>query len=105
MNSTIQKAPDGTITISITIPSSVVKKTREEVIEAISKDANVAGFRKGKAPKKLVEGNVDEDKLREEMLKKLLPQAYVDAVKEHNLNPILNPKIHIDKLEEEKDWT
>ena len=33
-----------------------------------------------------------------------MPQGYVEAVKEHNLKPILNPKIHVEKLEDDKDW-
>ena len=55
MESAIEKQEDGTIVLNITISSSEVKKTTEEVIEEISKTVNVAGFRKGKAPKKIVE--------------------------------------------------
>jgi len=105
MNSSLQKAQDGTITLNITIPKSEVAKTKQEVISSLSKSANVPGFRKGKAPKKLIEEKVDEEKLREEILKKLLPTAYFEAVKQHKLNPVLNPKIHIDKIEKNSDWT
>jgi trigger factor len=34
-----------------------------------------------------------------------LPEGYVEALKEHALKPILNPKIHVEKLEDDKDWT
>lgn len=104
MTSTITKEPDNTIKLDIAIPASVVKKTREEVVEEISKSSNVAGFRKGKAPKKLVEEKLDEAKVKEEILKKLLPKAYVEAVQKYNLKPIINPKIHVKKIEDDKDW-
>jgi FKBP-type peptidyl-prolyl cis-trans isomerase (trigger factor) len=33
-----------------------------------------------------------------------LPQGYVEALKEHKINPVLSPKVHVDKLEDDKDW-
>ena len=104
MNSTIEKQEDGTIILSITIPSKIVKDTTEIVLEEVVKSANVAGFRKGKAPKKIVEGKVDKDKVKEEVLRKLLPQAYAQEIKKHDINPIINPRIHVEILENDKDW-
>ena len=104
MESTIEKQEDGTIILNISIPSKIVKDTTEIVLEEVAKSANVAGFRKGKAPKKIVEEKVDKDKVKEEVLKKLLPQAYAQAVKKHDIKPIINPRIHVEVLEENKDW-
>ena len=104
MATILTKHDDNTIDLKISIPWSKVKTVRDEVVATAVKNANLPGFRKGKAPKKMVEENLDSAKVQEEVLKKILPPAYIEAVKEHNLNPILNPKIHIEKLEEEKDW-
>ena len=104
MNSTIEKGEDGTITLTITIPADLVKTTFDEVLDDIAKNASISGFRKGKAPKKLVKDKVDKEKAREEVLKKLLPQGYSQALNEHNIRPIMNPKIHVESLEEDKDW-
>ncbi len=104
MTTAIKRDEDGTIQLTVTIPWELVKKTKEEVIEEHTKEAQMPGFRKGKAPKKLVEENLDQEHLREDVLKKLLPQGYVEALKEHKLNPVLNPKVHVEKLEDGKDW-
>ncbi|MEK7502659.1 MAG: trigger factor [Patescibacteria group bacterium] len=104
MDSTIEKQEDGTIVLNITIPSKTVKDAAGIVLEEVVKSANVAGFRKGKAPKKIVEEKIDKDKIKEEVLKKLLPQAYADAVKKHDIKPIINPRIHVEILEDDKDW-
>lgn len=111
MISALEKQPDGTIKLTITIPTDDVKKTWAQVIENAVKTAEVAGFRKGKAPRNLVEEKIDIEKVREEVLKKLLPKFYTDAIQEHNLKPIINPKIHVEKLEDPppaggfgKDW-
>jgi FKBP-type peptidyl-prolyl cis-trans isomerase (trigger factor) len=104
MISAIQRQDDQTITLTVTIPWEMVKKTREVVVEDFIKNAEVSGFRKGKAPRKIVEEKIDQEKVNEETLKKLLPQYYLEAINEHKINPVIAPKIHVEKLEENKDW-
>ncbi len=104
MISAIQKQQDGTIQLTITIPASEVEKVRKEVVAEMVKATELPGFRKGKAPQKLVEEKLDKEKIKEEVLKKVLPKFYTQAVTEHKLKPILNPKIHVQKLEDGKDW-
>ena len=98
MISALQKEPNGTIRLTITIPNSDVKKAWEEVLQDAVNNAEFPGFRKGKAPRNLVEEKVDKEKIREEVLRKLLPLAYTEGVKTHGIKPIINPKIHIQKL-------
>lgn len=103
----MQKEPNGTIRLTITIPNADVKKTWEEIILQVVANAEVQGFRKGKAPRKLAEEKADKEKIKEEVLKKLLPVAYTEAIKTQGLKPIINPRIHIEKLENPetgKDW-
>ncbi len=102
--STMQREKDGTIKLTITLPVAAVKKAQEAVIEDTVKNAELPGFRKGKAPKKLVEENISAQKLQEEVLRQLLPQAYMEAVKTHAIRPVMNPKIHVEKIEADKDW-
>lgn len=104
MDSSITREEDGTIILNITIPQSMVKKTTEEVINDTAKTANIPGFRKGKAPKKLVSEKIDKEKVREEVLKKLLPQAYSEAVRKYAIKPIINPRVHIEALKDDSDW-
>lgn len=104
MKSTLARTDDGTITIGITIPQALVKKVTEDIVEKTVSSANIPGFRKGKAPKKLVEDKISKDKVREEALRELLPQAYSEAVKEHDIKPIMNPRVHIEALTDDKDW-
>lgn len=104
MISAIQKLEDGTISLTVTIPVSRVAQFKEEVINSLVSEAELPGFRKGKAPRNLVEEKLDKSKLNEEILKKLLPATYMEALNEHKLNPIVSPQIHITAIEEGKDW-
>lgn len=112
MKSVINRQQNRNIKLTIAIPKEEVKKTWDNTVEQAAKNAEITGFRKGKAPKKLVEENLDGEKVTEEVLKVLLPKAYAEAVKEHNLQPLINPKIHVESLGDvktptaigEKDW-
>src|SRR6266702_4438971 len=65
----LTKEADGTISVKITIPKEDIKKTWEQEMAHVVKTANIQGFRKGKAPAKMVENNVNKEKLREEVLR------------------------------------
>jgi FKBP-type peptidyl-prolyl cis-trans isomerase (trigger factor) len=104
MKSVITKQEDGTIKLDITIPASGVAKAKAAIVDDYVQNASLPGFRKGKAPKKLVEENIDDAKLNEEALRKLLPEFYLEAIKENKLNPVISPKIKVESLEKGKDW-
>jgi len=104
MKSVLARQDDGTIQLIIPIPWEDVQKTRSGIIDETVATAELPGFRKGKAPRDVVEKSIDEARIRDEVLKKLLPQAYVAAVQEHSLKPIMNPKIQVQKIEDGKDW-
>lgn len=104
-NKPIVRTPDGTIELRIKIPWAIVKKEWDLVVAEMIKSANIPGFRQGKAPKKLVEERLDKGTIQNEVIRKLLPQAYSEAVKTENLKPIMDPQIHVDKaLEDGKEW-
>lgn len=100
-----KKGSDGTIELRLILPWDLVKKTQEVVMEEMSKGVTLPGFRKGKAPKKLVEESLNKSRVRDEVIRHLLPQAYAEAVKTNNIKPIIDPNIHVDEaLVDGKDW-
>lgn len=104
----IKREENGDIVLNVTIKNEDIKKAWEEEIEAVVKNTTIAGFRTGTAPRNLVEKNIDKEKLKEDVLKKLLPKAYLEAIEKNKLKPIVTPRIHIEKVEDPtsgKDWT
>jgi FKBP-type peptidyl-prolyl cis-trans isomerase (trigger factor) len=104
MISALNKQPDGTLNLTITIPQKRVKKVYEATVSQLVKTAEIKGFRKGKAPRKLVEEKLEKNRVYEEVLKQLVTEVYVEAVKEHQLKPIVNPQIQVVSMPEGKDW-
>lgn len=96
----VSKSDDHTISIKIVIPWNEVEKARSEVVEELIKEVELPGFRKGKAPLDLAQAKLAKEKVNEEVLKKILTKEYVEAVKANNIQPIINPKIHIEAFDE-----
>ena len=63
---------------------------------------NIPGFRKGKAPRQVLEAFLGKEALFEDALEEVIPQAYDEAVKETEIEPVSQPKIDIVQLEDGK---
>lgn len=96
--------PHKTFELEITIPWPKVKKAYDQVLEETAKTISIKGFRQGKAPKKMVEEQVGKQALYEKVVQKVVVAQYVEALKNHQLRPIINPKISVVKIKEGEDW-
>lgn len=99
----ILRKDDGTIEITVIIPWSEAKKAQEEIENELIKSVKIAGFRPGQAPKNIAKARLNTETVREEMLKKVVGAAYNEAIKKHNLNPLITPHIHIEVFNEGTD--
>ena len=61
--------------------------------------ANIPGFRKGKAPRAVVERTLGKGRLLEEAIDHIIPQAYEQACKEQSIEPYAQPSVEITKAE------
>ena len=90
------------------IHNITIKFTKEEFENAIDKafdkkknDIKMDGFRKGKVPKDIYFKKVGKESLYMEAIDTLLPTAYDKAIKENNLEPIIDPKVDIKSIGED----
>ncbi|MBI4100306.1 hypothetical protein HY439_01055 [Candidatus Microgenomates bacterium] len=102
--SQINRLPNSTFELTITVPWSQVKFSIDKLTEQSLKEVEVKGFRKGKAPKKIAEQKLDKDQLFQEAVRQIVPEAYLEAIKTENLHPIVNPKIELLSFKEGEDW-
>lgn len=104
MISALNKLPDTTIELTITIPWKRVEESYQKTLADLAKKTQLKGFRKGKAPEKHVEDKLGKPAIYEQVLKTLIPSVYIEAIKEHKIRPIINPQIKVISLEEGKAW-
>lgn len=104
MDSTLNKLPKSTFELTITLPWSEIKSRYEKISSQMIGEVEVKGFRKGKAPQELAEKQLDKDKVFQEVIKEIVPDAYLELIKKYDLHPIVNPKIELTSLKEGQDW-
>ncbi|MCL4424998.1 MAG: trigger factor [Firmicutes bacterium] len=80
-------------TFEITLPPEDVARGLEGAYRKLVKRVNVPGFRKGKAPRHILERFVGREALQQEALETLVPEAYESAIKELKIEPIDQPTI------------
>jgi trigger factor len=100
----IARQPDGTVQLTFNIGKNIIQESFKKQLEIAAKEAKIPGFRKGKAPKKMVEEKINKEELYQKVIQELVPKAYLEAIKEHQLNPIITPKIELLKAKEGEDW-
>lgn len=103
MSSVIEKKENNIVTLKIEIPAGDFKKALDEAYKKNRGRFNVPGFRKGKAPRKIIEVNYGEGVFIEEAINQIFPGEYSSAIKEHNLEPVDRPMIVSEEVEEGKD--
>jgi FKBP-type peptidyl-prolyl cis-trans isomerase (trigger factor) len=104
MKYTTARLADNSIELTITLPWGEIEKVYEEVIVDFVKNAEISGFRKGKAPRDIVEKSLDKGKVYEEVVRRIIPKAYSEALVAEKLHPIVMPKIELKEAVEKKDW-
>ncbi len=90
--------------ISVTVPLADHKSTYEKVVASYAGKVTVPGFRKGKAPKDLVEQSLNREKLIEEVLQQLLPPLYAEKITELSLSPLVTPQMNPKNTPVDGDW-
>ncbi len=99
-NNTISVADAGPCRkkVSIEIPEETIKKATDEQYQTLQKDALVPGFRKGRAPRKLLEKRFGKD-TTEQIKLKLLANASETAIKDQKIDYLREPEIDYKKVE------
>ena len=70
-----------------------------EAFKYLAGRVQIPGFRKGKAPRQLVEKHVGREAVVDEALERLFPELYEQALTEHDLHPITTPHVHLEQRE------
>jgi trigger factor len=97
-NVTIEEAGPCRKKVIVEVPEESVKKATDEQYENLRKDAAVPGFRKGRAPRRLLEKRFGKD-ASEQVKLKLLAEASDAALKDNELDVLRDPDIDYEKVE------
>lgn len=90
--------------LTFEVPNETVQKALDKAYNKVRKNVQVPGFRKGKVPRQVFNNVYGEAALYEDTLNLVFPEAYMNAVKEANLEVVAQPEVDVKSIEKGKDW-
>lgn len=87
----VEKLDGSKVSLTVEAPASVVDTALDKAYKTVVKRINVPGFRRGKAPRYILERHFGKEVLYEDAMKEALPEQYVEAVKEAKIEPVDDP--------------
>ncbi|HEY3247322.1 MAG TPA: trigger factor [bacterium] len=98
----VRREPQSRAVLEVELPSEEVTRSVEAAVKRLNQRVNVPGFRRGKAPRGLLERVVGKEAIYEEAVRLLVPDAYEHAVDQAGVTPIARPRIDVGEVEEGK---
>ncbi len=92
MKSTIEDISSVKKKLHIQVTPEAIAQEMVKAVTDAAKKAKIPGFRPGKAPKAVVERHYAAE-IETEVMNKLITASYLQALQEHNLNPVDVPNI------------
>lgn len=102
MRANVEKLENSEVLLRIEVEPEEVEKALDRAFKKVVKKYTIPGFRKGKAPRVIFENFMGKAPLYDEALEELLPQNYLKAVEETKIEPVAQPELDIEQLEEDK---
>jgi trigger factor len=100
MESSLQEVGRHRVKVIASVKPEEAKPVLDLAYRHLAGSVNVPGFRKGKAPRKVVEAHVGRGAVLQEFLEHALPEFYYRALREHDLAPIGDPEFDDVKVAE-----
>jgi len=87
------------VALNIEMEPVEIDKYLDRAYNRLVKKVSIPGFRKGKAPRDILERHIGKDALFQEALEDLIPRAYKEALDEQKISPIDQPEFELIKTE------
>lgn len=99
MKITVEKTPQSEAVLDVELDWDEVEKASDRAYHKLAQKYTVPGFRRGHAPRSILERMIGKDAIYQEGLDDLINQSYKQAVTEHNLTPIGQADVDAEPME------
>ena len=100
MKTNVEKLSDTRVKLDVSVPFDELGREIDQAYKAIAQQVNIPGFRRGKAPRQLIDARFGRGPILEQVVNDMLPSRYDRALSENELNPLGQPDIEITKIED-----
>ncbi|STC83092.1 trigger factor [Corynebacterium ulcerans] len=100
MKSSVEKLSDTRVKLNVEVPFEELKSEIDQAYKALAQQINIPGFRRGKAPRQLIDARIGRGPVLEQVVNDMLPTRYQQACEENELVVLGQPAIDITKIED-----
>jgi trigger factor len=99
MNVNLEHLENSRVKVTVEVDAAKLEEGLAHAYRRVAKRVQIRGFRKGKAPRKIIERYYGASIFYEDALDYLVPQLYEAAVEQTKINPVDQPSCDIHKIE------
>lgn len=103
MNVTVNEVDQHKVTLRIEVPAKDASKQAAAACKNLASRVNIPGFRKGKAPRMVLESFLGKDAVKQEVFEAIANKAYSDALDQEGIVPVTEPELNVISDENGKD--
>lgn len=93
MNTTIEKQENNIVKVDIEVPAKEAVTYYNNAVKRLAQYVNIPGFRKGKAPRNIIEQNIGEERIKTEALEDALPKIFSEVIRENEFDVVAQPYV------------
>ena len=93
METKIEKLPENVVKVDIQVSAKEAVEYYNNAAKKLAQYVNIPGFRKGKAPRNVVEQNIGEERIKHEALENALPRIFSEVIKENKFDVVAQPYV------------
>ena len=103
MSSTFEKLTSNKVKLNFVVSAEDFDKALATAYSKNVKRFNIPGFRRGKAPRHVIEMHYGPSVFFEDAFDEIFPVVYSGAIKEHSVEPVDRPELDVTQIEKGKD--
>ncbi|NLR10057.1 MULTISPECIES: trigger factor [Lactobacillaceae] len=90
--------------LTFEIAPDMIKDGLDKAFKRTKKNLAVPGFRKGRVPRQIFDQMYGEEALYQDALNIVLPDAYEQAIKDADIEPVDQPQVDVESMDKGKAW-
>ncbi|HEY5640102.1 MAG TPA: trigger factor, partial [Dehalococcoidia bacterium] len=95
MKVSTQRLPESQVLLEIEVDGKQMERSMDRAYRKLVQNIEVPGFRKGKTPRAMLERHIGRERLLQEAIDLVVPEAYNQALEENDIDAIDQPQIEM----------
>lgn len=96
MQVTVEQLEPCKVAVNVEVDPEAVTETIDRVFREVARQIAVPGFRKGRAPRHILERFIDEGLIRDQAIQELVPEYFSRAIQEQGVEPFARPEFEFE---------